>query len=312
MAFLDNSCDIILDAVLTDHGRKVLSKGDGSFQITKFALCDEEIDYSLYNKNHTSGSAYYDLEILQTPVLEAITDNLSSMKTKLISYPNENILYLPLIKINENMSETKRHSSGMFIIACDTNTEGTSDTCTDKAIGFSSAGEVVQGVIMGASLEGGSHIRCDQGLDTTEVSPKRRLDADLIEDSYMVQLDNRLGSLASKNGDAIGADYIDDDNVAFYTITRADGVITDNNDESNALSQTIAGPRGTTLELKIAASIHLNTSTHLFDKLGGTTPMTNAGGTTTSIRKIDTLMRVTGMKTGYTLDIPLRFVKAIN
>ena len=81
MAFLDNSCDIILDAVLTDHGRKVLSKGDGSFQITKFALCDEEIDYSLYNKNHTSGSAYYDLEILQTPVLEAITDNISSMKT---------------------------------------------------------------------------------------------------------------------------------------------------------------------------------------------------------------------------------------
>ena len=42
MAFLDNSGDIILDAVLTDHGRKILSRGDGSFQITKFALGDEE------------------------------------------------------------------------------------------------------------------------------------------------------------------------------------------------------------------------------------------------------------------------------
>ena len=42
MAFLDNSGDIILDAVLTDHGRMVLAKGDGSFQITKFALGDEE------------------------------------------------------------------------------------------------------------------------------------------------------------------------------------------------------------------------------------------------------------------------------
>ena len=71
MAFLDNSGDIILDAVLTDHGRKTLSKGDGSFRITKFALGDEEINYSLYNPGVTSGSAYYDLEILQTPVLEA-------------------------------------------------------------------------------------------------------------------------------------------------------------------------------------------------------------------------------------------------
>ena len=48
MGFLDNSGDIILDAVLTDHGRQVLSRGDGSFQITKFALGDTEIDYSLY------------------------------------------------------------------------------------------------------------------------------------------------------------------------------------------------------------------------------------------------------------------------
>ena len=44
-SFLDNSCDIILDTVLTDYGRQLLAKGDGSFKITKFALCDEEIDY---------------------------------------------------------------------------------------------------------------------------------------------------------------------------------------------------------------------------------------------------------------------------
>ena len=79
MGFLDNSGDIILDAVLTDHGRKELSRGDGSFQITKFALGDEEIDYSLYNKTHPSGSAYYDLEILQTPILESCTYKAASM-----------------------------------------------------------------------------------------------------------------------------------------------------------------------------------------------------------------------------------------
>ena len=76
MGFLDNSGDIILDAVLTDLGRKRLA--EGNFQITKFALGDDEIDYGLYDKNHPSGSAYYDLEILQTPVLEAFTNNMSS------------------------------------------------------------------------------------------------------------------------------------------------------------------------------------------------------------------------------------------
>ena len=49
MGFLDNSGDIVLDVVLTDHGRKQMAKGDGSFQITKFALCDEEINYELYD-----------------------------------------------------------------------------------------------------------------------------------------------------------------------------------------------------------------------------------------------------------------------
>ena len=78
MAFLDNSGDIILDAVLTDTGRMRLAKGDGSFAITQFALGDDEIDYSLYNKSHASGTAYYDLEILQSPVLEAFTNNDSS------------------------------------------------------------------------------------------------------------------------------------------------------------------------------------------------------------------------------------------
>ena len=98
MAFLDNSGDIILDAVLTDTGRQRLARGDGSFRISKFALGDDEIDYGLYNKLHASGSAYYDLEILQTPVLEAFTNNMSSMKSKLMSISRTNLLYMPILK----------------------------------------------------------------------------------------------------------------------------------------------------------------------------------------------------------------------
>ena len=105
MAFLDNSGDIILDAVLTDTGRARLAKGDGSFKIAKFAFGDDEINYSSYNGNHTSGSAYYDLEILQTPIFEAFTNNGSTMKSKLVSLTNNNLLFLPVLKLNQVVTE---------------------------------------------------------------------------------------------------------------------------------------------------------------------------------------------------------------
>ena len=69
MAFLDNSGDIILDAVLTDTGRLRLARGDGSFKITKFALGDDEINYETYHAQHSSGSAYFDLEIYKLQYL---------------------------------------------------------------------------------------------------------------------------------------------------------------------------------------------------------------------------------------------------
>ena len=73
MAFQDNSGDIILDVVLTDEGRRRLAPGGGQFSITKFALGDDEINYSLFDK--TATTALQDLTILQTPILEAFTNN---------------------------------------------------------------------------------------------------------------------------------------------------------------------------------------------------------------------------------------------
>ena len=99
MAFLDNSGDIILDAVLTEAGRRRMANGD--FSITKFALGDDEIDYSLYNKNHPSGSAYYDLTILQTPVFEAMTQVNAGINYGLLKNTSTDLLYLPVMKTNE-------------------------------------------------------------------------------------------------------------------------------------------------------------------------------------------------------------------
>ena len=89
MAFLDNSGDIILDAVLTEVGRKRMA--NGNFRISKFGLGDDEINYEQYNKNHASGSAYYDLEILQTPVFEASTGKNSGINYGLLSFSNTNL-----------------------------------------------------------------------------------------------------------------------------------------------------------------------------------------------------------------------------
>ena len=301
MGFLDNSGDIILDAVLTDHGRKLLAKGDGSFQITKFALADDEINYTLYNASHASGSAYYDVEILQTPVLEAFTDNAGSVKSKLISYSSMNLLYLPVVKINQLATNTKMHTLGSFIVAVDAETEGTANDNT-YAVGYN-GGNPVAGIIFGESLGGDNYIRLDQGIDSSEISPKQTLDPDLIEDSYIVQIDNRLGKIATMSGDLVPEDYIDDDNIAYYTLDV--GLVSQITDDTNAQSQTIAGPRGTRLEFKIGSSIDLNTSTFLFTQLGGESVLE-----TKNVRHIDSIVRVTGMKTGYSVDIPVRFVKS--
>lgn len=94
MAFLDNSGDIILDAVLTDRGRQLMATGNG-LKITKFALGDDEINYGSFDKGHPSGSAYYDLELLQTPIFEATTQINANINYGLLSFSNANILYMP-------------------------------------------------------------------------------------------------------------------------------------------------------------------------------------------------------------------------
>ena len=86
MGYLNNSV-ITVDAILTTKGRELLARNDGSFQITQFALGDDEIDYTLYNPNHPSGSAYYGEAIDNMPLLEAFPSELQIMKYKLTTLP---------------------------------------------------------------------------------------------------------------------------------------------------------------------------------------------------------------------------------
>ena len=86
MGYLNNNV-VTVDAILTTKGRQLLAKGDGSFTITQFALGDDEIDYTLYNPNHPSGSAFYGQAIENMPLIEAIPNEMQSMKYKLVTLP---------------------------------------------------------------------------------------------------------------------------------------------------------------------------------------------------------------------------------
>jgi hypothetical protein len=86
MAYLNNTA-VTVDAILTTKGRELLARGDGSFAITQFALSDDEIDYTMYNPNHISGSAFYGQAIDNMPLLEAFPNENQIMKYKLATLP---------------------------------------------------------------------------------------------------------------------------------------------------------------------------------------------------------------------------------
>ena len=96
MGYLNNQV-ITVDAILTKKGRELLAKNDGSFRITQFALADDEIDYTLYNPTHPSGSTFYGQAIENMPLLEAFPIETQIMKYKLATLPR-GTAKLPLIE----------------------------------------------------------------------------------------------------------------------------------------------------------------------------------------------------------------------
>jgi hypothetical protein len=105
MAYLDNS-EITVDAILTKKGRQKLASGQ-SLNITKFALGDDEIDYTLYEPAHPKGSAYYDSAIRAIPITEASPDETQVLRYRLVTLPKgttqiPTISTLPAISVNQN------------------------------------------------------------------------------------------------------------------------------------------------------------------------------------------------------------------
>lgn len=109
MGYLNNII-VTVDAILTKKGRELLARNDGSFRITQFALADDEIDYTLYNPSHPSGSAFYGEAIENMPLLEAFPDETQVMKYKLVTLPR-GTSKLPVINVGYNSITLKQAAS---------------------------------------------------------------------------------------------------------------------------------------------------------------------------------------------------------
>jgi hypothetical protein len=107
MGYQNNSV-VTVDAILTTKGRELLAKG--GFNITQFSLADDEIDYTLYNPSHPSGSAFFGEAIANMPLLEAFPQETQMMKYKLTTLPR-GTAKLPILDLGLSAINIKQGSS---------------------------------------------------------------------------------------------------------------------------------------------------------------------------------------------------------
>jgi len=146
MGYLNNTT-VTVDAILTKKGRELLARNDGSFRITQFSLADDEIDYTLYNPYHPSGSAFYGEAIENMPILEAFPDETQVMKYKLLTLPR-GTAKLPVLEVGYTTITLKQGASlsitpqTLNYLGADTSFEASGYTAT---IGDSRVLSVFQG-----------------------------------------------------------------------------------------------------------------------------------------------------------------------
>lgn len=135
MGYLDNTT-ITVDAILTKKGRELLAKGRNQFNITQFALADDEIDYDLWNPSHPGGTDYYGAVIENMPITEAVPDETQSLKYKLITLP-AGTTQIPYID-----SKSPGIASGVIELKTNERTQATGILVKPKTIQLSSTGTI--------------------------------------------------------------------------------------------------------------------------------------------------------------------------
>lgn len=161
MAYLDNT-EITVDAILTKKGRQKLASGQ-SLNITKFALGDDEIDYTLYEPAHPKGSAYYDSAIRAIPVTEATPDETQVLRYKLVTLP-KGTTQIPLVKLGVPSIGVTQLEGGVSLSPT-TSPAGNSSAGYTMVLADQNAGTIT--VTRGASATGTVPVFLGEEVSTT-------------------------------------------------------------------------------------------------------------------------------------------------
>ena len=335
MAFLDNSGGIILDAVLTDIGRKRMAQGD--FRITKFSPGDDEIDYALYDKDHPSGSAYYDLEILQTPILEAFTAKNANINYGLVSRSRQDLLYLPIAKLNEKTFSPRivqKNADGIVFLADDSKTTSGGVITSRQILTDSSVSDAST---LKSADPSGRVLLIETGIDSTDLlgssTNQNALLASngLMDKNFVVTVDKRF--IASVMGAGPSSNFSNNSQQgATLNITlrsnnsirpsqrikdHVDAVVdgvpnrvfsdtaTAGAEDTSTQYSSISGPRASFTALNLAINPQIPQSD--YTKFGTTS--NDLFGTGTLYDFIDTTIYVEGASSNATLQIPIRIIK---
>ncbi len=332
MAFLDNSGDIILDAVLTETGRKRLAAGN--FNISKFALGDDEIRYDLYDKNHPSGSAYSDLEILQTPILEAFTQINANINYGLLSFASQRLLYMPTLVVNKKLGDyagaVPRTADNLFYLAVPGSSGDTaasliaafgaggdryvlrSNNTTDRAIvieyGLATAGDIV-----GTPENVTSYITSTSLFESQiAVSVDRRFIGAVLGPQAGSYLNNAGGDgqvQFAKTLTAItptGRDYIFNHRIANIRSPRNNIVFRASDTSVDTTYSEINGPRANFTAINFAVK---TLSTDDFARHGFTNQNLFSDGKTYNY--LDTEVYITTTSVGASIVVPIRIIQQV-
>jgi hypothetical protein len=127
-----NKASVTVDAILTKKGRELLAKGRSAFNITQFAVADDEIDYSLFDPAHPLGTEYYGSAIENMPIVEASVDETQNLRYKLVTYKRgQNTI--PLLQVSPISIEVSYSTNPLRSEIIVSTTGGTN---LDRSLGY--------------------------------------------------------------------------------------------------------------------------------------------------------------------------------
>jgi len=322
MSFQDSAGGIVLDAVLTDLGRKKMAQGN--FTVVKFALGDDEVDYSFYE---ISGGISDDTKIMTTPIMEAFAGQSANINHGLQNFIREDIIYYPTIKTNPYLSEAAiTGSSGFYHFAVNKETKRKLE---------SHFGDL-KFVLENNKLDQ-TKLVFESGIDSTDLDPnhinKERfiINMGLYDKYFIAYTDNRFVEkmLVSREDSMFENDSSNNlyanleplqDSIEvslpgigeFHSSYRISAV--DNNiiktSESEPKHSNIQGPRSSVFALNFKIKDELTSDSSSDFKYGkfGTTSNAVLGGSDL-YDFIDTTIYIQGLSSGATITVPIRIIR---